>query len=377
MYAFIDESGNTGANLFDPAQPYFLTVAMTCPVDFDVEFGDEVRGIARESGFDYLHASEIGADAVDLIAPSVLELIERSQVRFHPVLVAKPDSALFQFFYALFDPGENPAASTLAYSVRVLRFALVLQLASIMELDDVQLYWEAITSVRSPESELKIVQTIDKVLQRATNLTDVRAKQLIVETLTWARNNIGEFSFWSQKKKDHYRFLPNLYGLLPLFEGISHDAKDWESPVRKIIHDQQEQFGPNLHDWHLVFRGVAPGTASMFGDTPVEFPDISKSKFELIDSRESPGLQIVDIVLWIFSRQMSDKSLGTHSRKLFEATCSSQNIQHVSLAWIEFEVEFANRLSDNHPLTPEQMRQGIQVTEQLEASRQQRIREHS
>ena len=161
-----------------PAQPNFLTLAMTCPADFDVEFGDEVRGIARESGLNHLHASEIGADAVDSIAPRISELINRSQVRFHPVLVAKPDSALFQFFYALFDPGENPAASTSAYLFRELRFALVLHLASIVELEDVQVFWEVITSVRSPETESKIVQSIDKVLQRATNLTDARVSTI-------------------------------------------------------------------------------------------------------------------------------------------------------------------------------------------------------
>ena len=115
----------------------------------------------------------------------------------------------------------------------------------------------------------------------------------------------------------------------------------------------------------------------MIGDTPVEFPDISKSKFELDDSRESPGLQVVDIVLWIFSRQVSSKSLGSHSLDLLGATCSPEKIVYVSLAWIEFEVEVAYRLSNGHSLTPEQMRKGIQVTERLEALRQRRIRDHS
>ena len=43
MYAYIDESGNTGFNLVDPAQPYFLNVAMSSPVDFDAVFAERVE----------------------------------------------------------------------------------------------------------------------------------------------------------------------------------------------------------------------------------------------------------------------------------------------------------------------------------------------
>ena len=62
MYAFIDESGNTGFNLFDPAQPYFFNAAMSSPTDFDDVFRTRVQRIARSAGTEYLHASEMGVD---------------------------------------------------------------------------------------------------------------------------------------------------------------------------------------------------------------------------------------------------------------------------------------------------------------------------
>ena len=108
-FAYIDESGNTGLNLFDPAQPYFLHVAMTSPVDFDDVFQTRVDNIARTAGVDYLHASEMGQDVVESVAEKVSELVQFSQVRFHFAYIVKPDTAVAKFYDAIFDPGENPA----------------------------------------------------------------------------------------------------------------------------------------------------------------------------------------------------------------------------------------------------------------------------
>ena len=37
LFAYTDESGNTGQNLFDPAQPYFFTGTLLTKADVDVE----------------------------------------------------------------------------------------------------------------------------------------------------------------------------------------------------------------------------------------------------------------------------------------------------------------------------------------------------
>ena len=374
LHAYIDESGNTGANLFDPKQPHFFTVAMSSPTDFDVEFREDVERIARDLGVRYLHANEIGLKRVEKIAMDVVDVIERSQVRFHHVLVSKPDSAMFQFFYALFDPGENQAASGTAYWCRVLRFEMVVQLASIMELNDVRMFWDAMRAIRSEESEAKAMRAIDNVLRRVDELNDARVRELMGDTLKWARENLGEFSFWASKKKDHYRLLPNLYGLLPLFEAISRDAAEWKLPVKKIVHDQQVQFGAKLRDWHSMFRDIPPGTAGMFGDTPVEFPDISTSNFELADSGKSSGLQIVDLVLWIFSRSISGQNFEQATSQLLQATCSFENIQFVSLDWIRTELEIMKIAIYNQSVSAEQLTKGVQVTQMLEDQRQRRMR---
>ena len=153
MRAYIDESGNTGVNLFDPDQPYFLNVAMSSPVDFDDVFKERVARIAQVAGVDYLHANEMGAGRVESIARSLIELIEFSQVRFYFTSVKKPDVAVMKFFDAIFDPGENPAAPHHSYYIRELRFLLLLKFAAILDADDTELFWKAMMRSRPPESE--------------------------------------------------------------------------------------------------------------------------------------------------------------------------------------------------------------------------------
>ena len=108
LHAYIDESGNTGFNLFDPAQPFFQNVAMSSLVDFDEVFQNRVQRMADRLGVAYLHGNELGVDGVEQIAGDIAELIEFSQVKFYFAAINKRDVAAIKFYDAIFDPGENP-----------------------------------------------------------------------------------------------------------------------------------------------------------------------------------------------------------------------------------------------------------------------------
>ena len=200
MYAYIDESGNTGVNLFDPEQPYFLSVAMSSPVDFDSVFRERVAGIATMSDVGYLHANEMGVDGVESIAGRILELVEFSQVKFHFVAVKKPDVAAIKFYDAIFDPWENPSAPRHGYTIRALRFMLLLKFASILTEDDVKEFWGVMMQPKSSQAEAQAIAVIDRIVPRVSNLPDSRSRQLIGDSLEWTRRNIGELSFWLPDK---------------------------------------------------------------------------------------------------------------------------------------------------------------------------------
>ena len=375
MHAYIDESGNTGFNLFDPAQPYFLNVAMSSPVDFDKIFQERVKHIAHSAGVEYLHASEMGVHGVETIAQSVIELIEFSQVRFYFACINKPDIAAMKFYDAIFDPGENPAASHHSYVIRGLKFLLLLKFVAILDSDDTRLFWKAMTSTRTSETEMEAVSAIDNVMQRVCTLPDSRSRQLVRDTLYWARNNISEFSFWTPRKQDRYGHLPNLFTFPALFESISQAAKGWGSEVDMIIHDQQSQFEKTLREWHSLFVSAEPERILHFGDTPIQFADIRNSQFEMRDSRVSPGLQIVDIVLWTLSRTVANKPLGPISTELYELCFSPKDMFFMSLDWIVAELSYTMSALVKQPMSEDQLLEGMRVIDHIEQLRQRRITE--
>ena len=378
MRAYIDESGNTGFNLFDAEQPYFLNVAMSSQVDFDSVYLERVRKIADIASVPYLHASELGAEGVEAVAQSLAELVQFSQVRFYFAAVDKRDLAGMKFYDAVFDPAENAAAPHHSYILRPLKFILLAKFLHILEESDTRLFWEAMTSRPSPTAKAKAVQAIDNTITRVESLPDARSRQLIGDTLLWARNNINRFSMWMPRKRDRYGHLPNLFTFPALLSSISDNAKAWNSSIDKIIHDRQGQFGQTLQQWHSLFaKRTQPERIVHFGDTPIRFADIRNSEFEMMESRSSPGLQLVDVVLWTFGRSFAGKSLGPMAQQLLEYCFSPDDIYMMSLGTIIEETEESVATLMSLPLSEDRLLDAMAFVRKIEERRQERMRDGS
>jgi hypothetical protein len=68
IFVYVDESGNTGKNIFDPAQPDFFTAALVSKGDFDAVWGERITAIAQKFGAEALHANELGLGRLEEIA---------------------------------------------------------------------------------------------------------------------------------------------------------------------------------------------------------------------------------------------------------------------------------------------------------------------
>ena len=374
MYAYIDESGNTGFHLFDPEQPYFLNVAMSSKIDFDTVYQQHVARIAQAAGAPRLHASEMRFEGVESVAEDVIDLVKSSQVKFHFAFVNKSDAAIIKFFDSIFDPGENQAAPPHIYSMRDLRNAMLCKFAALLTLNDVELFWSALAKGWTPETEKEAACAIENILRRIETLPDRRSKELIGDTLHWAIENISKFSFWAPTKQLHYSHLPNLFTIPALFSHISRTATEWKCGIDKIIHDQQSQFQGALEELHAFLVNSGSGRSFEFGDTLIQYPDVHNSQFNMVDSRTSAGLQVVDIVLWTFARSVSNKPLGEKSTALFNYCFSLDNLYFLSLDWIC--TELSARLSEimNHPVNDSKHSETIQLMERVERIRQDRMR---
>lgn len=72
MYFYIDESGQTGGNLFDPAQPVFYYGMLSSKFDIDSFAVDRLKRIRNSLKVPRLHAAELGVAKLDAIADRII-----------------------------------------------------------------------------------------------------------------------------------------------------------------------------------------------------------------------------------------------------------------------------------------------------------------
>lgn len=62
LYAYIDETGNTGQNLFDSSQPFLMTAALITKTNFAFLYKRHVQILSKKLGVIALHANELGLE---------------------------------------------------------------------------------------------------------------------------------------------------------------------------------------------------------------------------------------------------------------------------------------------------------------------------
>jgi hypothetical protein len=132
VHCYIDESGNTGGNLFDPTQPHFYSGALIANFDFDAKHPLVMQNIARACGQEDFHANAIGLERLRPHLAGVQSLIKRENLRFYIGRVEKRHLALAKFFDVFFDPAENRAAPWHIYNSIQMRFLLLFNLNPIV-----------------------------------------------------------------------------------------------------------------------------------------------------------------------------------------------------------------------------------------------------
>jgi len=123
LYAFTDEAGNTGLNIFDAAQPWFWTGTLLSSLNLDALAG-EFRKILRSAVSGELHANVLGVGGIEAIAPAIQWFLAKYTCSFIFTRVEKRTVASLKLVDCLLDSGNNQAVSPVHYNNRFLRLSL-------------------------------------------------------------------------------------------------------------------------------------------------------------------------------------------------------------------------------------------------------------
>jgi hypothetical protein len=366
MFVYVDEAGNTGGNLFDDDQPWFLTIGLITRANFDVlEPRLFANGIGANGDF---HANSVGLDNIEKIAPALLAAAKRHDARFCVSRLEKLYLATTKVVDTIFDSHENKAVPWHVYNLRRLRLLMLFKLAHyVLDRDVVKLFWDALMHKNSKRSVELFVQACKAILARVGNLPDARSRELVAQAFTWAIENYDKITVHTDTKLARYGHMPNMVAFMNLLDGMERQSKAWGRSIQQIKHDRQTQFEKSLAYMHELYSNADPTPIKWPGVPPMSVQKAIGSKFVVSNRFESPGIQLVDIVMWLFGRLNNGDYLGEQSQRLINYVLRRGAYFDFSFKGVYANLDREMRPIMEAPFSEEQLVRAKEMMERMEA----------
>ncbi len=331
MHFYVDESGQTGPNLFDEDQPILYYGVLSSPADLNVHARVHVERLREQLGVERLHANELGIDKLTTICRQLDTIQRKNSICFDIYRVSKADHAAISFFDQVFDQGLNKAVPWTAYWTP-LRYPLLLQVACLFDPQTLKNSWDARIERDERKANEILVGVLRMLLERVQHISDLRLREIINDAFRWAIKYPEDIHYNVYSKKDLLQITPNLIGFQSVLHGIASRLKRDGGKALSVVVDQQSQFNKAqkwITDFYQKARElpveVGPGLPVM---DLTHIPDVSIS---CVPGSTNVGLELVDVYLWLFKRYLESKPLSEPLTKLISKQFNIGYTDQVSL----------------------------------------------
>jgi hypothetical protein len=368
MFAFVDETGNTGANLLDESQPDFYTAALITKSDFDLVYAQDIRRLAKQFGDGPLHGKDLGFGRAEAIAKALLQVFKKADARFFISRVEKRYLLATKIFDTFFDSGENAAVAWHIYNVRPLKIILALKVASIVSEDVALSFWNMLLEMNEAKAKGALPSICQSIIERVDELPDQRSRDIVRDALIWAQEHPETIHIHLDSRQARNGHMPNMVAFANLLDGLEGFSKRWARPVRRITHDRQSQFDKTLTSWHEMYSNASPEPIKLVGETVV-FQKVAGSIFEVKSDVDSAGIQAIDVILWLYLQHTREARFPRQCNRLLNCAFRKAYMGDFSFSGVESMIEkkFGHILWA--PISPEQEAGARKMIELGEARR--------
>ena len=302
VHFYVDESGNSGSNVFDEAQPILYYGVLSSTLNIEALAAERVRAMRRKLGVDHLHASELGMGRLATIGNDLAELQKRLDLRFDFYHLKKVDYAYVQFFDQVFDQGLNKAVPWTSYW-SPLRYLLLVRLAALFDEPLLREAWKARTTLDAKMAADALVAVCRALRERVPAMNDERTRQIVFDALTWAMEKPETLTYHSLNRELQLWISPNIVGFQWVMHGIGARAEKQAAKQVTITVDQQTQFNKgqrSLAEFYASIRDIPLVNGP--GLPPLDFSKMPTTPLRFASHREAVGLELVDVYLWLFKK---------------------------------------------------------------------------
>ncbi len=353
FFVYVDESGNTGKNIFDASQPDYYTAALITKGRFDEVYGVHIREIAAKVGATCIHANELGLGRIETIAADLCVLLTRADVKFFVARVEKKYLLATKVFDVLFDSGENAAVAWHSYNFKLSKITLAFKLGHILDDAIAREFWRCLLLTRPQDVRDALPTICRSIKDRLYLLPDERSREVLGEGLDWVIRFPGCVQFVTEQKLAKSGHFPNLVGFSILLEGLQTLSKNYHRKVDVVIHDEQSEFGRSLRAMHSMFSNALPDVIEWV-DASYSLQRLPGSRFEMKHDHDSAGIQIADVALWLYGQYLKGKTIPPQSSRLLTLILERGWHNDFSFEGVESSIlrEYGHIMFD--PISPEQ-----------------------
>ncbi|MCK1640179.1 DUF3800 domain-containing protein [Bradyrhizobium sp. 157] len=315
IYAYVDESGNTGKNIFDPSQPDYFAGALIAKGDFDIRYTDHIQKIAGKVGVTAIHANELGLGKLETIAADLYKLLSNANTQFFVSRVEKKYLLATKMFDVLFDSGENAAVAWHHYNFKPLRIILAFKLSHIIDDSIARDFWKALLMARENDARNALPPICEALKSRLETLPDQKSREVLGGGLDWIIKHPECVQFATEQqiaKKGHF---PNLVAFSNLLQGLQHVSQLSKKKIACITHDEQSEFERIYESWHKVFSNASSEVIEWAGER-YSLQWAPGSRFVMKPDDSSVGIQMADVALWLYGQSLKGKNIPRNCAKL-------------------------------------------------------------
>ena len=382
MFFHIDESGNTGNNLFDPQQPRLSYGLLSSRTNVDALGLGLHRAMLKKLDVPELHAAELGFGGLEEIAPLLMQLHQKMKFDFDYYFIDKKDYALVHLFEAIFDAGLNEAVPWIVYWTPM-RFLYIAALSGLVDEELLRKSWALNTTKNIARSQADVAAFLKEIRARvADSSLDATLKQRMIDAIDYGIRNPLKLDFGAADPK---LVSPNAVAFQFVTSAIARRLrKKGVSVANAITVDQQQQFNAaqlaTQRNQYLISSGLrqsSPEDQAKILRHPLyaqlDRLDILGRGMPSVPaaigkSNVSIGIQIVDIYLWLANRVLAGVELPYKLGELASSFLAKATFDGISMdgmisRWSRFEAQ----LTPMGAITEEQAKRAMKIMESHEA----------
>ncbi|MBM9500282.1 DUF3800 domain-containing protein [Leptospira sp. 201903071] len=368
MYIYVDETGNTGLDLFKNDQPFYILGGLISEInlDMDVKLRLIIKEMAEHANLNELHGNA-NESAFDFIAPKLEILISELNLRFLFSCVEKEHLAGVKFLDYLLDSDTNKAVSPLSYRSRALRLIIVQQCLQCFPKGLREAFWEAYKT-QDNEALISILSKFQEIALK--NLIDQRLKEILCDAIEWATKHISDVFDFKRSKMDS----PNYVALSTLINQMNVLVDEEDQVIDKFIHDEQREFKTIFETLYSTMKQVKFEVSDIMLPLKMKELNVLQPKFQMGLSKESVGLQLIDVFTWVFKRHIFNPFSNKKMNSLGEVICCKSNIHAVTSAMLLKETKMHMDFINNLDINDDGIEKGKAILKELENRRKEELR---